>query len=162
MLYDLLNYQAVSVRVITNYNLWMLLHKTGSFQNPREATSRSRKFIFSLVNVSVGRLVCGLYGTSWPNETRYRPEIQSPHSPIPYLKIGFRYFEQTTLRRASLEKLSCHVNFSHISSIALLFLQFQPKIVRNVKILATFSSFGIRANFFSNIYILTCQDVTCL
>ena len=54
ILYDLLNHQANSVGVISNYNMRMSLHKTSTFKNPCEVTSRSRIFLFSLVNVSVG------------------------------------------------------------------------------------------------------------
>ena len=53
-------------------------------QNPRDGSSLWRIFLFLHVNVSVG-----LYGTSLPNEKRYRPEIWYRHSPRPNLKAGF-------------------------------------------------------------------------
>ena len=56
-------------------------------QNPREASSRSGIFRFSLVNVSVGLSV-----TSWPNEKRYRSEIRYTHSHKLYQKNAFFLF----------------------------------------------------------------------
>ena len=56
-------------------------------QNPRKASSRSWIFFNSLVYMFVG-----LYGTSWPNKKRYRPEIWYTHSLKPYLKMGFLVF----------------------------------------------------------------------
>ena len=56
---------------------------------------------------------------SWPNQKRYRPVIQYTYSHWPYLKrFFFCFFEEMTQRAASLEKLACHGDFLHISSIA--------------------------------------------
>ena len=64
----------------------------------------------------VGLCICtALFGYS---QKIYKHEICYPHSPRTYLKTGF--FEEVTLRAASLEKLPCHVDFPHISSITLL------------------------------------------
>ena len=55
-------------------------------QNPLEASSRSRIFLFSLVN-NVGLCVCTApFGH---NEKRDRLEIRYTHSPRPYLKTVF-------------------------------------------------------------------------
>ena len=83
-------------------------------QNPNEASSRSWIFLFTLVN----KRVCTRAPHSWPNGNTYRPEIWYTHSPRPYPKTDFWSFEKVTLRPASLEKLPCHVDFPHISSIA--------------------------------------------
>ena len=67
-------------------------------QNPREASTRSKIFLFSLVNMSVGLSVCGfvcLYGTSWPRDKRYRLEIWYTHSPRANLKTGFLFFRKS-------------------------------------------------------------------
>ena len=86
------------------------------YQNPCEASSRSRIFLFSLVNMWLCLSVCTApFGHK---EKRYRPEIWYTHSPRPYLKTSFFLFfsKKVTLRDASLEKLLRHVD---ISSIAL-------------------------------------------
>ena len=64
-------------------------------------------------------VLVGLYGTSWPNEKRYRSEILHTYSRWPYLKTGFWFFEEIPGTAASLAKLPCHVYFPHIFSIAL-------------------------------------------
>ena len=52
----------------------MLLIKTSrrNFQNPREASSRSRIFLFSLVNVSVGLSLC----TEPPGQTKNDTDLK--------------------------------------------------------------------------------------
>ena len=73
----------------------------------------------------VGLWVFGLYGTSWPNEKRYRPEIWFTHSPKPYLKtFFFCFFRKSTLRVASFEKSPVSIRFPHISSIVLFVINF--------------------------------------
>ena len=85
-------------------------------QNPREASSRSRIFLFSLVNMCV---CWSVYTVPFcHDEKRYRPGIWYTDSPRPYLKTFFFCFlEKVTLRAANLEKLPRHVDFPHISSI---------------------------------------------
>ena len=57
---------------------------------------------------------------SWPNEKLYRPENRYTYSAGPYLKLVLIcFFEKMILRATSLEKLPCHVDFPHISLIAL-------------------------------------------
>ena len=89
------------------------------FQNPREASSRSRIFLNSLVYLCISVIVCVciyVCHVSWPNEKRYRPEIWHTYSHWPYLKtFFFCFFDQITVTTASLEKLPCHVDFPHIS-----------------------------------------------
>ena len=64
--------------------------------------------------------------TPWPDEKRYRPDIWHTCSHWPYLKtVFFYFFDQITVTAASLEKLPCHVDFPHTSSIAL-FTVFPP------------------------------------
>ena len=49
------------------------------------------------LNLLVYMWVCdsvGLYGTSWPNEKRYRPEIWNTYSRRPYLKTSFFVFSK--------------------------------------------------------------------
>ena len=82
-------------------------------QNPREA---GREYSYFHLYMCVCIHVCH---ASWPNDDRYRPDIWYTHSPGPHLKTGFCFFEKATLKAASLEKLPCHVDFSHISSIVL-------------------------------------------
>ena len=81
-----------------------------SFQNPREASRLSRIFLISLV------YVCH---TSWQNEKRHRLKIWYTYSHRRYKKRVFCFFEKISVTAASLEKLQCHVDFPHISSIAL-------------------------------------------
>ena len=82
------------------------------YQNSREPSSRSRIFLNSLLYLCIH--VCHV---SWPNEKRYTPEIWRTYSHWPYLKTFF--FEKISETAASLKKLPCHVDFSHIFSIAL-------------------------------------------
>ena len=71
-------------------SLWMTPYSVN--QNPREASSRSRIYVFSLVNILVCWLVYpALFGH---NEKRYRPEIWYKHSPRPYLKTCFFVFSK--------------------------------------------------------------------
>ena len=82
------------------------------YQNPREATSRSRIFLFSLVYACIV--------ASWPNQNCYRPELWYTRSPRPHLKTNYLFFfEKMNVRAACLEKLTCHVNDPHISTITL-------------------------------------------
>ena len=87
------------------------------FLNPRDEGSVC---CHSFTRMSVG-CFAGLYGTSWPKEKRYRPWICYTHSPWPYLKTSFLFFfrKKLTMRVASHEKLRCHGDFLHYSSIAL-------------------------------------------
>ena len=55
---------------------------------------------------------------SWPNDKQYWLEIRCTYSPRPYLNTVF-FSKKMTLRATSPEKLPGHVNFPHISSIAL-------------------------------------------
>ena len=78
------------------------------YQNPCEASSRSRIFLYSLVNM----LVCeSVFTTHFGhNEKRYRPEIWYMHSPRPYLKMGLYFFlKKVTLRAATLAEKNCRV-----------------------------------------------------
>ena len=101
------------------YNLMPNYYFKFFFQNPREASSRSTIFLFSLVYVCMYVFIY-LCHASWGNEKRHRPEIWYARSPRPYLKISFLFFsKKVTLRAANLEKLPCHVDFPHISSFAL-------------------------------------------
>ena len=83
----------------SNYNcLRQYVHTTLKYQNPREASSRSRIFLNSLVYVCVCMyLLIYVCHVSWPNEKRYRPEIWYTYSHRPYLKIFFCFFEKMTI-----------------------------------------------------------------
>ena len=52
----------------------------------------------------------GLYGTSWPNEKLYRPEIWFTHSPRPNLKMGFMVFSKKR-SRGPLASKNCRVTW---------------------------------------------------
>ena len=86
-------------------------------QNPREASSRSRIFLISLIYVCIYVLHLCISVTPPANEKRYRPEIWYTYSYRPYLKTGFLivFFEKMTPRATSLEKLPCHVGIFRIS-----------------------------------------------
>ena len=58
-------------------------YQTVSFQNPCEASSRSRIFLFSLVYVCMYEFIY-LCHASWINEKRYRPEIWYTRFPRPH------------------------------------------------------------------------------
>ena len=88
-------------------------------QNPGETSRRSRIFLFSLLYMCIYVFI---FVTSWPNEKLSRPEIWYTRSPRRHLKTGFCFFEKVTLRAESFEKLPCHVDFPHISSITLFYL----------------------------------------
>ena len=95
------------------------------FQNPREASSSgTRIFIFSLVNVS---WVC----PETPGQTKNDTDLKfGTHTPLPHTwKRVFCLPEKVALRAASLEKLPCHMNFPHISSIALYLLLYQTILI---------------------------------
>ena len=100
-------------------SLWVIEHME-KCQNPRKASSRSRIFLFSLVNMWV---CTALFGH---NEKRYRPEIRYTHYSRPYVKTvvwhGFfaylldcfflsLFFRKVTLRATSIESFSHHVDF---------------------------------------------------
>ena len=91
------------------------------FQNPREANSRSRILLISLVYVCIYLFVYVCHA-SWSNEKRYRLEIWYIYSQGPYLKTGF--FKKISVTATSFEKLTRHVDFPHISSIVLLLFFF--------------------------------------
>ena len=91
-------------------------------QSSREASSKSRIFLISLEYVCIYLcmyLFIYLCPTSGPKENGYRPENWHINSQWPYLKTVFFFFEKITMKAACLEKLPCHVDFPHISSIAL-------------------------------------------
>ena len=77
-----------------------------------EASGRQGDF-FTCIRVYI------LCHASPPNEKQYRPEIRHSYSHWLYLKRVFCFLEEITLTAASLDKLPCHVDFPHISSIAL-------------------------------------------
>ena len=113
------------MRLLTleNVEVNRIFLKLANFQNPREASSRSRIFLFSVVNMLVCDSVCRCVCTApfSHNEKRYRPQIWCTYSHRPYLKtFFFCFFDQITMTAASVEKLPCHVDCPHISSIALL------------------------------------------
>ena len=87
--------------------------------------------------------ICGyvficLCHASWPNEIRYRPEIWFTRSPRPHLKTCCLFFsEKVTLRFASQEKMPCHVDVLHISSIAL-YSFFKKMTMRAASLQVTF------------------------
>ena len=65
------------------------------YQNPCEASSRSRIFLFSLVNMWLCLSVCTApFGHK---EKRYRPEIWYTYSHWPYLKMFFLFFRKKWL-----------------------------------------------------------------
>ena len=94
-------------------NLWCK-----SNQNPCEASSPSRILSILLVYVCICEFVCLFIfcHASQPYKKLYRPEIWTTYSNRPYLKPFF--FEKITVTAASFEKLSCHLDFPYISSIA--------------------------------------------
>ena len=105
------------------------IHVTqAEYQNPRETSSWSRIFIISLVYLCMYLFMCVfiyLCHVSCPTEKRYRPEIRHTYSHCwSNLKMGFCFFEKILMTAASLEKLPCHVDLPHISSIALLIIFF--------------------------------------
>ena len=91
------------------------------FRNPREASSRSWIFLFSLVYEGMYVFMCVFVyvcHTSWSNEKQYWPEIWYTNSPRPYLKTSFCFFEKITLKAVSLEKLMRHIDFCLFQSIS--------------------------------------------
>ena len=76
-------------------------------ENPRDASSRSRIFLFSLVYVCMYLFIYVCHA-SWPNEKQYRPEIRYTHSPRICLNTFFS--KNGTLRSASLEKVPFHLD----------------------------------------------------
>ena len=98
--------------------LFLLLFRV-EYQNPHEASSRSRIFLNSLVYLCMYLFIYARH-VSWPNEKRYRPQIWHTYSHWPYLKTGFFVFSiKSPWRPLASKKLPCHVDFPHISSIAL-------------------------------------------
>ena len=64
-----------------------------------------------------------IYGCiyAWPGQTKNDTDLEfGTHTPIELIKKWFIcFFDQITVMASSLEKLPCHMGFSHISSIAL-------------------------------------------
>ena len=85
-------------------------------QNPREASSRSRIFLISLymcvcVGICVFMYLCH---ASWSIKNWHT------YSHWPYIKMGFLFFKKISVTAGSLQQiLPCHMEFPHISSIAL-------------------------------------------
>ena len=103
------------------------LAKSAIFQNPREASSRSRICLISLVYVCmyclfvylfVSRLLATLTTIQTWNLAHILPLTLSK-------KQVFLFFDQITVTAASLEKLPCHRDFQHISWINLLYIYFR-------------------------------------
>ena len=117
------NTQSSLSAVFSSYLGWSFSGWISRYQNPREVSSRSRIFLISLVYMWM-YVLCH---ASWPNEKRYRPEIRHTYSHWPYLKRVFGFFEEITLTAASLDKLPCHMDFRHISSIALFLILSQSQ-----------------------------------
>ena len=59
-----------------------------------------------------------------PNQTKNYTDLKFGTDPLldQIWNRVFRFFEKVTLRAASLEKVQCHVDFPHISSIASSFI----------------------------------------
>ena len=111
-------FKVFQIKNLPTYTRPILTEGSPIYQNPRQASSLSRIFLFSLVYVFI-HVFIHLCHASRPNEKRYRPEIGYTYSHRPYLKHGlFVFFEKIPVTAASLEKLPCHVDFPHISSIA--------------------------------------------
>ena len=92
------------------------------YQNPREASSRSRIFLFSLVNMWLCWCIC-LYGAFLPQRKKIKTWNLVHTLPKTISKNVFFLLK----RASSLEKLPCHVYFPHISSIAL--FSIVPKLI---------------------------------
>ena len=96
---------------LAKYEMIIKIHK-------RRAGGTGFLYFHSFIYVNV--YVCVLFRLSrvpWLNEKRYGPEIWCAHVPRKYLKNAFFwifYFE-----KVDHEKLSCHVDFPHISSFIL-------------------------------------------
>ena len=117
--YNLISYRWIGNFEKKNASKWKLKRLIfGFFKNPAEANSRSKIFLFSLLYVCM-YLCIYVCHASWRNEKRYRPVIWYTYSPRPYLKRVFLLFRKNYPGAARLEKLQFHVDFSHISSIAL-------------------------------------------
>ena len=73
------------------------------YQNPREASSRSRILLISLVYVCIYLCICVTSLGQTKNDTDLKFGTHTP--------IDFCFFDQITVTAASLEKLPCHVDF---------------------------------------------------
>ena len=112
------------MRINIFFMYWLIFSGRELNQNPREASSRSRIFLSkstwgeqpviffnSLVYMSVG----------WwfvQNLLTKRRTIQTRNLVNTLPSTISCFFKKVTLRAASLEKLPCHMDFPHISSIA--------------------------------------------
>ena len=90
-------------------------------QNPREASSWSRIFLISLVYLCMYLFLSRLLAKRKTIQTWYLAHILALTSS----KTCFRFVEKILVTASSLERLPCHVDFPHISSIAFLY-KFQP------------------------------------
>ena len=80
-----------------------------------------------------------------PGQTKNDRDLKfRTHSHRLYLKTSFFLFEKITLRAASLEKLPCHVDFPHISSISLFSV-----LIKTKQISTSQKNFCRKTNFFS-------------
>ena len=81
-----------------------------------------RIFLFSLVNVWVSQFLDLSFCTGPPDLMENDTDLKLGTHPLLDLIqkwfFFFCFFEKVTLRAASLEKLPCHVDFPHISSIS--------------------------------------------
>ena len=90
-------------------------------QNPREASSRPRIFLILCICVCVCVCIYVCICVTPPGQTKIDTDLKfGTNTAIDLiLKRVFLFFDQIPVTAASLEKLPCHVDFPHISSIAL-------------------------------------------
>ena len=108
-------------------DFWRVLGAMTLYQNPREAGSRSRIFLISLVYVFVGELIYLCVSRLLAKrKTIYTWNlVHILHWTLSKNRFFFGFFsEKMTLRAANLEKLLCHGDFSHIFSISLVQFSF--------------------------------------
>ena len=87
----------------------------------RKSTWHGRSSRLAAVRVIFSLVYVCIYYVTPPRQTKNNIDLKfGTHTPIDFIQKGFFcFFDEITLTAASLDKLPCHVDFPHISSIAL-------------------------------------------
>ena len=104
-----------------------------NFQNPREASSWLRIFLISLVNLCMYLCIYLFISRLLAKRKTIQTSNLAHILQLTLSENGFFVFlDQIPVTAASLEKLPCHADFPHISSIALLFFYLKEEGVKKI------------------------------
>ena len=91
---------------------------------PKEILETGEVCFLLFACISVWLETCWLVWVQPSNQTKADRDLKfGTHTCLGHIKKQvFRFFEKVTIRAVSFEKLVCHVDFSHISSVLLSYI----------------------------------------